>query len=205
MLTYYITDRRQLGGDVSLLLERIAEATQAGVDYIQLREKDLSTKELEHLTQAAQLRVVDTSTKLLINSRTDIAIATNAHGVHLRSDDIRIPVAREICTQAGRAGMLIGVSCHTLEEVARAHKDRADYILFAPVFGKNGAGAAGLQSLRMACALAAVPRSVPVLVLGGVIVENVADCIANGAAGVAGIRLFQSGSISGTMNLLHRI
>jgi len=204
MLTYYITDRKQLGGDNSLLLDRIAAVAQAGVDFIQLREKDLSAAELEKLAQAAMQRVANTSAKLIINSRTDIAIATGAHGVHLRSDDVSVSVARNICAKAGRADMQVGVSCHTLEEVARAHKDKANYILFAPVFGKDGAGAAGLQSLRMACALAAVPPSIPVLALGGVTIENAADCIANGAAGVAGIRLFQNGSIHDVLNSLRR-
>jgi len=205
MLTHYITDRVQFGGDTSLLLERIAAAAQARVDFIQLREKDLTDAELEKLARAALLRVEKTSTKLLINSRTDIALAVVAHGVHLRSDDISVTAARNICVKAGRAGMLVGVSCHTLEEIACAHKDNADYILFAPVFGKDGTNAAGLRSLRMACALAATPPSVPVLALGSVTVENTADCIAYGAAGVAGIRLFQSGLIANTMKILRSL
>src|SRR5271157_3321946 len=115
MLTYYITDRKQLGGDTSMLLDRIDAAGHAAVDFIQLREKDLTAKELEQLARAAMQRLEKTSTKLLVNSRTDIAIAVGEHGVHLRSDDIGVSAARNVCAKAGREGMLVGVSCHTLE------------------------------------------------------------------------------------------
>src|ERR1700733_8973199 len=101
-LLYYITDRTAFPGDESLrrsrLLEKIGEAAHAGVDYIQLREKDLSTRHLEGLAREA-VRIVhecarlvaenrEPRTALLINSRTDVALAVQADGVHLRSDDI---------------------------------------------------------------------------------------------------------------------
>jgi len=98
---YYITDRSQFPGNEAarrqLLLQRISEATRAGIDYIQLREKDLPARELEELAGQAiriledeRLRTAnrDIRTALLINSRTDVALAVGAHGVHLRSDDI---------------------------------------------------------------------------------------------------------------------
>src|SRR3979411_839456 len=102
-LLYYITDRRAFPGDETaqrrLLLEKIAEATRAGVDYIQLREKDLPTSELEKLAREAVNIVRGSSqlkTALLINSRTDVALATQADGVHLRSDDILPSEVRKI-------------------------------------------------------------------------------------------------------------
>src|SRR5213595_110766 len=94
-LLYYITDRMQFPGDESSrrkqLLAKIAEAARCGVDFIQLREKDLSTRELELLAREAICVVRENSqsnTQLLINSRTDIALAVGLNGVHLRSDDI---------------------------------------------------------------------------------------------------------------------
>src|SRR4029077_13574446 len=96
---YYITDRTAFPGDELArrrrLLEKIREAAIAGVDFIQLREKDIPTRDLETLAREAvsaiaQLRIENRElrTFLLINSRTDLALAVQADGVHLRSDDI---------------------------------------------------------------------------------------------------------------------
>src|SRR5208283_321790 len=135
-LLYYITDRSAFPGDESSrrrrLLEKIAEAARAGVDYIQLREKDLSSRELESLAREA-VRVLRESappkTALLINSRTDVALAVQAEGVHLRSDDISPQEVRQIWSQCGAdtpvrqlppRGPLIAVSCHSPAEIAQA-------------------------------------------------------------------------------------
>ena len=100
MLLYYITDRTQFPGDETSrrrqLLDKIAEAARCGVDYVQLREKDLSARELESLAREAVQRTRETGTALLINSRTDVAIAVGAAGVHLRGDDISPDVVRDI-------------------------------------------------------------------------------------------------------------
>src|ERR1700676_5647932 len=99
-LLYYITDRSQFRGDERArrraLLAKVVEAARAGVDYIQLREKDLSTRELESLAQevVGLVRENSSSTRLVINSRTDAALAAGADGVHLRADDIAPPVVR---------------------------------------------------------------------------------------------------------------
>ena len=96
---YYITNRTYFPGDEPTrrrrLLQKIQEAARAGVDYIQLREKDLPTRDLESLAREAvkimaELRTENRElrTALLINSRTDVALAIGADGVHLRSDDI---------------------------------------------------------------------------------------------------------------------
>ena len=104
-LLYYITDRSQFRGDEGArrraLLAKVAEAASAGVDYIQLREKDLSARELEMLASNALAAVRNSAplktenrgvrTRLLINSRTDIALAVGADGVHLRADDAALP------------------------------------------------------------------------------------------------------------------
>ncbi len=215
-LLYYITDRTQFPGDESArrsaLLAKIAEAARAGVDYIQLREKDLTARELETLAREAMATIGKTSlttnhqspsSRLLINSRTDIALAVGADGVHLRSDDVSPADVRSVWidSMAPRselaAGPVVCVSSHTPAEVARAQAEGADYSVFGPVFDKKGASPAGLVALRDACQV-----KVPVFALGGVTVENAAACLEAGASGIAGIRLFQNNEIEGVVRAL---
>ena len=207
-LLYYITNRNAFEGDEptrrSRLLEKIAEATRAGVDCIQLREKDLPTSELEKLAREA-VNIVRSSqprTALLINSRTDVALAAQADGVHLRSDDILPLEARKIWScGAGTPARenspqdpIIGVSCHSPQEVIQAARNKATLAVFAPVFEKKdtpGSHATGLPALAEACR-----SNIPVLALGGITLENVQSCLDAGAAGIAAIRLFQENAIS---------
>jgi len=203
LLLCYITDRTKFPGDENArqraLFVKIAEASRAGVDLIQLREKDLSTRELEALARAAVHVVRENSwepaTRLLINSRSDIALACDADGVHLRSKDISPPDVRTIWIDAGNSSSpLVSISCHTVAEVARAASDGADFAVFAPVFEKRDppeTTAVGLDQLREACR-----QKIPVLALGGVTLENAAACIDAGAAGIAAIRLFQENDIA---------
>jgi thiamine-phosphate pyrophosphorylase len=209
LLLYYITDRTQFAGDESarrrLLLAKIAEAAGLGVDFIQLREKDLPVRELESLARAAvgvvreqQARAVGLAkrTRILINSRVDVAIASGADGVHLRSDDISPGDVRKIWGRNAADGKLsqpwIGVSCHTLSEVAQARSAGANFAVFAPVFEKRETGTppSGLEGLAKAC-----QEKIPVIALGGITVENASSCLERGAAGIAGIRLFQQADI----------
>jgi len=218
LLLYYITDRRQFPGDETArrcgLLDKIAEAAASGVDFIQLREKDLSARELESLAQAAVQIVREgwnssqqkTRTRLLINSRLDVAIASGADGVHLRSDDVSVKDVREIWKSAGNpleSSPLVSVSCHTTAEVAQAALGGADFVVFAPVFEKKDmpqAVPAGLKVLQEACR-----KKIPVFALGGVNLENAHSCIEAGAAGIAGIRFFQQRGITETVNFLRTI
>jgi thiamine-phosphate pyrophosphorylase len=207
VLLCYITDRTQFAGDETTrrerLLNKISEAARSGVDYIQLREKDLSGRELESLAQAALARVLsaDSPTKLLINSRTDIAIAVGAHGIHLRSQDLSPKDVREIYRECGmdtpareKPGVpVIGVSCHTVAEVAHAALSGATFAVLGPIFEKSYAPdtpALGLKELRKAC-----HYKIPVFPLGGVTMQNAQSCLKAGAAGIAGIRLFQQNNI----------
>ena len=195
MLLYYITDRQQFPGTPAeqrrRLLDKITEAASAGVDYIQLRERDLQPRELEQLAKEAATAVRSTGspTRLLINGRVDIALASQADGVHLRGDDIPASDARAIA--AGRAGFVVGVSCHTVDQVRLAWSHGADFAVFAPVFEKNGKPGAGLSALRDACSVA---RNF-VIALGGITLENARSCSKAGAVGVAGIRIFQTSRI----------
>ena len=195
MLLYYITDMRQLGGR-ERLLEKIAEAARGGVDYIQLRERELTARELELLARDAlrEVRQAGSRTKLLVNSRVDVALAVGADGVHLRSDDITASEAREIWMKsAGRTDCVIGVSCHSLKDVLGTESHGADFAVFGPVFGKQGSSepAVGLEALRNV-----VQVSMPVIALGGVTLENARACVDAGAAGVAGIRMFQNRDVA---------
>ncbi len=222
-LLYYITDRNAFPGDESArrraLLEKIAEAARAGVDYIQLREKDLPTRELESLAREAvsliregpQPRAENRKlrTALLINSRTDVALAVQADGVHLRSGDItpqEVRAAWKMCGAGALArensprDVIVGVSCHSPEEVTQATASAATFAAFAPVFEKKdepGIPPAGLEALAHACR-----TTIPVLALGGVTLENAQRCLDAGAAGIAAIRLFQENDIAAVVKQL---
>jgi thiamine-phosphate pyrophosphorylase len=215
-LLYYITDRTQFPGDEPArrraLLAKITEAVRAQVDYVQLREKDLTTRELEILAREVILMISalrtenrELRTRLLINSRTDVALATGADGVHLRGDDISPSIVRNIWSSCGagapaRERLLIAVSSHTQADVLRAEEERADFAVFAPVFEKKGSPPAGLAALRDAC-----KAKIPVLALGGITLENAASCLEAGAAGIAAIRLFQENRIADVVRTLRRL
>jgi thiamine-phosphate pyrophosphorylase len=224
-LLYYITSRAAFPGDEQarrfLLLGKIEEAASCDVDYIQLREKDLPTRALESLAReaAAIVRQVreklraenrEMKTRLLINSRTDVALAAGADGVHLPADDIsptdvrkawgkrkstrEAGVLRSQSANSKLANPVIGVSCHSPEEVFRAAANQATFAVFAPVFEKKntpGTIPAGLDALQRASA-----ANIPVFALGGVTLQNALSCLQAGAAGIAAIRLFQENNIA---------
>lgn len=178
MKRYYITDRKAVGG-FRPLLEIIRDQMHLGIDFIQIREKDLTARELFEFALAV-LEVRSTQmrmplpAKILINSRADVALATGADGVHLPAD----------APAETLPGLLVARSCHTLEEVRDA---KANIVTFGPVFASPGKGSGvGLEALAAACRLGK-----PVYALGGVDWENAAECLEAGAEGIAGIRMFQ--------------
>jgi thiamine-phosphate pyrophosphorylase len=194
------------------MLRRMAQAARAGVDYIQLREKDLAARDLECLAREAVRAVRDNSriTKLLINSRTDVALACGADGVHQASNELPASAIRALWSQCSDRRPVIGVSVHTLTDVQRAKSEGADFAVLAPIFEKvqSDAKGIGLNALREAClTTGATPSSKPlaILALGGVNLANAHDCLRAGADGVAGIRLFQSGDLKGTMKQLREL
>ena len=208
MWTCYITDRSGFSGGESgrqaQLLRMVAEASRAGVDYIQLREKDLPPRALEELARQALRAVRDHGqASLLINHRTDVALAMGADGVHLTGDDIAIADVRTIAAKAGRTNFLVGISCHSPAEVHTAAADGADLALLAPIFEKASANlpGIGLEALRAVAlaphrAAASLNPGAPrpdfrLFALGGITPERAAYCAETGADGVAGIRLFQ--------------
>ena len=200
MLRYAITSRALYSGEAqaqrAAFLRQVSGWAADGIDFIQLREKDLPAADLAGLARAV-LQTIDRAsslTKLLINSRPDVAIATGAHGVHLTAarDGLTVAQVRDFFASVGRQAPIITISCHTLDELRRARDSRVDAILFGPVFEKVVAGESvapgtGLDRLREACVAAG---DSPVFALGGVTLDNAASCLEAGAAGVAGIRLF---------------
>ncbi|HEY4380784.1 MAG TPA: thiamine phosphate synthase [Acidobacteriaceae bacterium] len=214
MLRYAITDRARVTveepAQEDALLRQAASLAETGVDFVQLREKDLEPGALVSLARKllAVLRSRPRAPKLLINSRADVAIAVGADGVHLTSATGSLTPAdiRQLYASAGLPEPIVSVSCHTLAEVAAASgPDRdsiANLILFGPVFekvvGVSGvensnetliAEGIGLNLLHLACSAAA---PTPVLALGGITPENTAAALAAGAAGIAAIRQFLS-------------
>jgi thiamine-phosphate pyrophosphorylase len=197
----YVTDRKLLSAadtdPITILLEYMANAARAGVDWIQLREKDLEGGALFDLATAGMARCAaasgDTgkSAQLLINDRLDVAWAAQAAGVHLGEDSMPVAETARWRRQSGRRDFLFGVSCHSLEAAEQATSAGADYIFFGPVFAtpsKQSFGPPqGLQKLEQVCRAV----TLPVLAIGGVTAENAGACLRAGASGIAAIRLFQ--------------
>ncbi|HEX7285610.1 MAG TPA: thiamine phosphate synthase [Candidatus Angelobacter sp.] len=212
ILLCYITARKQFPGDEAeqrrRLLTKVAECAAAGVDYIQLREKDLPVRALEQLAgQAVAAIPPGSKTRLLVNSRIDVALACGAHGVHLPADNLAASEARAIWMRASRVVPVIGVSTHSAAEVLSAEAHGADFVLFGPVFEKSGTlNPAGLEQLKAACQRPPIAGSpMPMLALGGITLGNAQQCLQAGAAGIAAIRLFQENNVAECVQRLRGI
>lgn len=184
-LFYYVTDRSQLAG--LSLISCMRRAMRCGADFIQIREKDLSDRELFVLTRKAVSLARGTQCRILVNGRADVARAAGAHGVHLPSTGLLPADLHPLLTQ----DLIVGVSAHSHDEVRRAAAQGADYVLVGPVYrtaSKLPYGRPmGITRFRRICAAV----SIPVLGLGGIHADSVGSVLAAGAAGVAGISLFQ--------------
>ena len=184
----YITDRRQLrSASVGAV---IREAIRAGVDLVQVREKDVATRELVALVEEALSVAREPGregTLVVVNDRVDVALAAAADGAHLGVHSLPVQVVRRFVPHA----FVIGVSCHSLAEAMAAESGGADYLVLGPVFetpSKLGYGPPlGLAKLREV----ASRIKIPVLALGGITVDRIRPCLEAGASGIAGIRIFQ--------------
>ena len=209
----YVTDRKSLNpamaqARTSQILENIRRAVEAGVDWVQIREKDLPARELLELArQAVQMaagrgRGNPGRARLIINDRLDVALAAGAQGVHLGHESLGARDVVRWC-RAGNAPseFAIGVSCHSLEEARKAESAKADYIFLGPIFetpSKLQFGAPqGLVKLAEVCRAVA---NMKVVAIGGVNAENAASCIQAGADGIAAIRMFQDSDHSREIN-----
>jgi thiamine-phosphate pyrophosphorylase len=176
------------------LLGLVEGWSRGGVDFIQLREKDLDAIALQSLTGKVKEKIDHRRTRLLVNISTpeaaELAMAAGADGVHLAGKPARSAASR-VRQVFWRRVPIISVPCHSLEDVDVAYEEKVDLMLFSPVFekvsGDEASAPQGLEGLRAACARA---RGIPVLALGGVTAGNASDCVAVGAAGIAAIRLF---------------
>jgi thiamine-phosphate pyrophosphorylase len=163
-------------------LDIAARAAHDGVEMIQIRAKELSGRALAELVREAVASAL--RSKILVNTRTDVALVCGAHGVHLPSGSIAPQTIRRIAP----AGFLIGVSCHSIDELLAAEREGADFAVYGPVFPSITKSLApiGIQAFQEAAASVRLP----VYALGGVTAANAPACIDAGAAGVAGISLF---------------
>jgi thiamine-phosphate pyrophosphorylase len=195
MKVCYVTDRQALRGapdaQVRLLLDKMEMAGGAGVDWVQVREKDLPARELFALVEEA-VRRIPRACRILVNERLDVALAAGAGGVHLGERGIPVDAAKRFVAEKNPdADFLVGVSAHSLESVRAAEKNGADYSIFGPVYESPSKAAfgppQGIAQLSKICRSV----SIPVIAIGGITVQNAADCAAAGAEGIAAIRLFQ--------------
>lgn len=183
-LIYFISDgsinEQNYQQACSVLLRHIELVVGFRIPLVQIREKQLSTRSLFGLGVQAAAICKGSATKLLINERLDVALATGADGVHLPSHSVGPQIVRSLVP----TGFLIGVSAHSYDELAAA--SGADLAVYGPVFDSPGKGnAVGLESLRKAAEAAG---ELPVLGLGGIDKRNYRDVLATGAAGFAAIR-----------------
>lgn len=177
------------------LVQRVENAARAGVDWVQIREKDLAARNLMDLTRAA-IRMCKNApargeTRVVINDRFDVAWAAKAAGVHAGETSLHIPVLVNACRAARLTDFLIGASCHSLEGAISAAEAGADYVFFGPVFetpSKAAFGPQGAGKLAQVCNAI----SIPVIAIGGITLENARICRDSGATGIAAIRLFQN-------------
>lgn len=176
---YLVTDRGLARGRPLAAIVR--EALAGGVTCVQLREKNLETREFLEEARALRAATRELSVPLIINDRAEIALAVGADGVHLGQRDLPLPAARKL----GPPGWLIGVSAESVEDAIRAEREGADYVGVSPVFATptktDHAPPLGLEGLR---AIRAAVK-IPLVAIGGIQTGNARDVIRAGADGLA--------------------
>lgn len=203
----YVTDRKSLGESEggTGVLGKIRAASAAGVNWVQIREKDLSGRELLGLAREAV--AAEGGARVIVNDRLDVALAAGVAGVHLGRESLGSRDVVSWCRGGhAPADFLVGVSCHSLEDAREADRAGASYIFFGPVFdtpSKRGMGEPqGVARLAGICRGVAIP----VLAIGGVSEENAAECIRAGATGIAVIRMFQDArDVAGMKGVVERL
>jgi thiamine-phosphate pyrophosphorylase len=195
----YVTDRKALSGEKtpSALLDKIRAAAAAGVDWVQVREKDLSARELLALVREAVALGSDRpgSMQMIVNDRLDVALAAGSAGVHLGHASVPARDVVRWC-RAGNApaDFLVGVSCHSLEGAQEAESAGASYTYFGPIYETPSKIPFGKPHGVEELAHVAKAVRIPVIAIGGVNESNAAECIRAGATGIAAIRMIQDAS-----------
>ena len=182
MIRYYITHRK---GTPDFIANVKRLVSKGAVDWIQVREKDLSARDLLELTMRIVQIARPHGIQVLVNERADVALAAGADGVHLPSNALPPSALRKLSVS-----MKIGVSCHDQEELAAAAAEKADFAVLGPVFAPISKEVSGPPLGLQEFARLASTVTIPVLALGGITSENSASCLTAGAAGIAGISLF---------------
>lgn len=182
-----VTDRGRLAvGTDDDLVRLSASAAAAGIDVIQVRERSRTDRELLALTRRLVAVSAGTAARVVVNDRTDIAIAAGAAGVHLRGDSVPADRVRAIVP----ASFIIGRSVHTVDEARAAARSGVDYLVMGTVYPTKskgeGAPVAGVSTLAAVCSAVAVP----VLAIGGITIDRVGEVASAGASGIAAIGLF---------------
>jgi len=181
--------------DLAAFSACIGDAARAGLDLIQIRQPHLDARSLCDLVRGALAAVGGTAARIIVNDRLDVALATGAHGVHLREDSAPAMRVRAVAPR----GFLVGRSVHSVSgAVTAAGAGGLDYLIFGTVFptsSKPGQAAAGAAVLAEAVAATALP----VLAIGGVTLERVAEVAGSGASGLAAVGLFTTANMADTV------
>jgi thiamine-phosphate pyrophosphorylase len=173
-----VTDRHQAGGRD--LLAVVGQALQAGVRAVQLREKDLATRDLHQLAGKVLAMTRGAGAALLVNDRVDVALALSADGVQLTRRSLPPREARDLLG----AGKLIGVSCHSLAEVREAEDGGADFVVLGPIFETPSKAPFGPPLATAIVRQARAITSLPILAIGGINAVRIPEVMAAGADGV---------------------
>ena len=170
----------------------------AGVDWVQIREKDLPGRELAAVVRqalrgaSAQAETDSRSTRILVNDRIDVALTEGAAGVHLGESSLPVyETKRLVRARVSGRDFLVGVSCHSPENAKSAATSGADYLFFGPIFATPSKAVFGEPQGVARLAEICESFTIPVLAIGGMTLENASACLRAGAAGIAAIRLFQ--------------
>jgi thiamine-phosphate pyrophosphorylase len=176
---YLVTDRHQTLGRG--LLPLVTQALNSGAGAVQLREKDLNSRELLGLGRDLLSSTAQRRAPLLINDRVDVALALGADGVHLRSDSMPVSVARRLLGPT----RLIGVSAHSVDDVLDAASQGADFVVLGPIFATPSKQRYG-PPIGVQVLTEAVQRvAVPIFAIGGVAAQHIPDVQRAGAFGIA--------------------
>ena len=177
-----VTDRRVCGSDLAELEQKVTAAVKAGVNVVQLREKDLPGGRLLELAKRLR-RTTEGSSLLLINERVDVAVACDGDGVQLGEEAMPVTAARK----AAGADYLLGRSVHSLEGAIAAERQGADFLVVGPTFATESHTTVKATGLALLSQIAGKTR-VPLVGIGGIDAARVHQVIGAGASGVATIR-----------------